>query len=55
MISFKTINIKKEEDNILVKINNIAFIYRKEGGKSFKIINFDEETSVSINKKKNQI
>ena len=49
------INIKKEEDNILVKINNIAFIYRKEGGKSFKIINFDEETSVSINKKKNLV
>ena len=51
----RKIGIKKEEEHILVKIDSIALLFKKEGGKIFKIFNIDQETSVSIDQKINLV
>ena len=51
----RKIGIKKEEEHILVKIDSIALLFKKEGGKIFKIFNIDQESSVSIDQKINLV
>ena len=49
--SINKINVKKEEENILINIQNIALIYKKEGTKLIKIFNIDKGISVTLTPK----
>ena len=49
------INVKKEEENILITIGNLALLFKKEGAKLLKIFNIDKETSITLNPKKNLV
>ena len=51
--SINKINVKKEEENILINIGNLALLYKKEGTKLIKIFNIDKGISVTLTPKKN--
>ena len=53
--SIGKIRVKKEEGIIYANIGSVGFLYRKERGKMFKIINFGEETTLSVNPKDNLV
>ena len=49
------IKIKKEEGIIFINIGTFGNQFKKEGGKLFKIINFEKETSLSFDPKNNLV
>ena len=51
--SINKINVKKEDENILINIGNLALQYKQEGAQIVKIFNIDKGISVTLTPKQN--